>query len=134
MTDATVGQTSRYERKREAILEAAATLRPDRVVRRQLSDQGPLLRLSALSLAVEAMRPGLLTELGRLTEKTAGLMADGVTDGFTRPVDPEIAAQLVTGMINAAVELLRWSPMATTVADLFVQPLLTSMFTAIPGR
>ncbi len=106
------------------------------LVRRQLSEQGPLLRLSALSLAMEAMRPGLLTELGRLTEKTAGLVADGVADGSIRPVDPGIAAQLVTGMINAAAELSRWSPMATadTAADLFVQPLLTGVFTPAPGR
>ena len=106
------------------------------LVRRQLSYQGPLLRLSALSLAMEAMRPGLLTELGRLTEKTAGLIADGVADGSIRPVDPEIAAQLVTGMINAASELSRWSPMATmdNAADLFVQPLMTGVFTPIAGR
>ena len=106
------------------------------LVRRQLSEYGPLLRLSALSVAMEAMRPGLLAELGRLSEKTAGLVADGIADGSIRPVDPEIAAQLVTGMINAAAELSRWSPMATaaTAAELFVQPLMTGVFTPPPGR
>ena len=95
-----------------------------------------MLRLSALSVAMEAMRPGLLAELGRLSEKTAGLVADGIADGSIRPVDPEIAAQLITGMINAAAELSRWSPMATaaTAADLFVQPLMTGVFTPPPGR
>ena len=47
------------------------------LVRRQLGSQGPLLRLTALSAMVEAMRPRLIAELDRLTEKTAGLIADG---------------------------------------------------------
>jgi AcrR family transcriptional regulator len=102
------------------------------LMRHQLSDHGPLLRLSALSATAEAMRPGLLAEFARLTEKTAGLVADGIADGSIRPVDPEIAALLVTGMVNAGVELPRWAPAANadTSADLFVKPLMLGVFSA----
>jgi AcrR family transcriptional regulator len=102
------------------------------LMRYQLSDHGPLLRLSALSATAEGMRPGLLAEFARLTEKTAGLVADGIADGSIRPVDPEIAALLVTGMVNAGVELPRWTPAATAdnSADLFVRPLMLGVFSA----
>ena len=100
------------------------------LVTRQFGEHGPLLRLTALSATVEAMRPGLIAELDRLTEKTAGLIADGIADGSIRPVDPEIAAQMVTSLVNAAAHLSRWSPMATeaNAAELFVRPLMTGVF------
>jgi hypothetical protein len=89
-----------------------------------------LLRLSALSATAEAVRPGLLAEIGRLSEKTAGLIADGIADGSIRAVDATIAAELVNGTVNAAAELSRWSPATTidTAADLFVKPLMLGVF------
>ena len=100
------------------------------LVRRQLSGHGPLLRLSALSATVESLRPGLIAELDRLTQKTAGLISDGIADGSIRAVDAGVAAEMVTGLVNAAAHLSRWSPMATAAnaADLFVQPLMTGVF------
>ena len=100
------------------------------LVRHQFSEDGPLLRLSALSATAEAVRPGLLAEIGRLSEKTAGLIADGIADGSIRKVDATIAAELVNGMINAAAELSKWSPATTidTAADLFVKPLMFGVF------
>ncbi len=105
------------------------------LMRYQLSDHGPLLRLSALSAAAETMRPGLLAEFSRLSEKTGGLIADGIADGSIRPVDPEIAALLVTGMVNAGVELPRWAPAAgaENAADLFVKPLMLGVFSPPEG-
>jgi AcrR family transcriptional regulator len=105
------------------------------LVRHQFSEDGPLLRLSALSATAEAVRPGLLAEIGRLSEKTAGLLADGIADGSIRAVDATIAAELVNGMINAAAELSKWSPAATidTAADLFVKPLMFGVFSP-PGQ
>jgi len=100
------------------------------LVRHQFSEDGPLLRLSALSATAEAVRPGLLAEIGRLSEKTAGLIADGIADGSIRAVDATIAAELVNGTVNAAAELSRWSPATTidTAADLFVKPLMLGVF------
>ena len=105
------------------------------LVRHQFSEDGPLLRLSALSATAEAVRPGLLAEIGRLSEKTAGLLADGIADGSIRAVDATIAAELVNGMVNAAAELSKWSPAATmdTAADLFVKPLMFGVFSP-PGQ
>jgi len=102
------------------------------LVRHQFSENGPLLRLSALSATAESVRPGLLAEIGQLSEKTAGMIADGIADGSIRATDATIAAELVNGMINAAAELSRWSPAATidTAADLFVKPLMFGMFSA----
>jgi AcrR family transcriptional regulator len=100
------------------------------LVRHQFSEDGPLLRLSALSATAETVRPGLLAEIGRLSEKTAGMIADGIADGSIRAIDATIAAELVNGMINAAAELSKWSPATTidTAADLFVKPLMFGVF------
>ena len=102
------------------------------LLQHQLSGDGPLLRLSALSAAAEALRPGLLAEMGRLSEKTAGLISDGIADGSIRPVDAVIAAELVTGMINAGAELGKWAPAATqeSAAGLFAKPLLLGVFSS----
>ena len=100
------------------------------LVRHQLSEHGPLLRYSALSAMPEAMRPGLFRDFDRLSQRTAGIIVDGIADGSIRACDPMIAAQLVTGMINAAAELRHWAHDATeeTVVDLFVRPCLIGVF------
>lgn len=103
------------------------------LVRFQLSEDGPLLRVSALSATAEALRPSLLADLRKLSAKTAGLISDGISDGSIRAVDPVIAADLVLGLTNAAVELDKWAPGATleNAPDLFVKPLMTGVFS--PG-
>ena len=102
------------------------------LVRHQLSEDGPLLRYSALSAMPEALRPSLLLAFDRLAHRTAGIISDGIADGSIRPVDPMIAAQLLTGMINAAAELWHWVHGATeaNVVDLFVRPCLLGVFVA----
>jgi AcrR family transcriptional regulator len=100
------------------------------LVRHQLSVHGPLLRYSALSAMPEAMRPTLLRDFDRLSQRTAGIIVDGIADRSIRPIDPTIAAQLVTGMINAAAELHHWVHGASeqTGVDLFVRPSLVGVF------
>ena len=100
------------------------------LVRHQLSAHGPLLRYSALSAMPEAMRPKLLRDFDRLSQRTAGIIVDGIADGSIRPVDPMIAAQLITGMINAAAELRHWVHDAgeENVVELFVRPCLVGVF------
>ncbi len=104
------------------------------LLRHQLSEDGPLLRLSALSATADELRPALLATFTRLSEKTAGLISDGTADGSIRPVDTMIASELVTGMINSAAELSRWSPATTreTAAERFAKPLLMGVFS--PGE
>lgn len=72
------------------------------LVRYQLSDEGPLLRTTALAAMPEAARPGADRALNRLTERFAGMIVDGIADGSIRPIDPSIAAELVNETISTA--------------------------------
>ena len=105
------------------------------LVRHQLSERGPLLRYSALSAMPEAVRPGLLRDFDRLSQRTAGIIVDGMADGSIRAIDPTIAGQLVTGMVNAAAELRHWARDATedNVVELFVRPCLIGVFAPSRG-
>ena len=102
------------------------------LVRHQRSEQGPLLRYSALSAMPASMRPSLLRDFDRLAQRTAGVISDGIADGSIRPVDPTIAAQFITGMINAAAELHHWMHGGTEEAAvaLFARPGLLGLFVA----
>ncbi len=91
----------------------------------QLSNDGPLLRITARSGLPEAEAQQTIRIMNRLSEHFAGVVVDGVADGSVRPVDPAIAAQMLNGMINASASIKRWVPEATigNVADLYARPL-----------
>jgi AcrR family transcriptional regulator len=94
------------------------------LVRFQLSDQGPLLRVSATSaLPDQAQRDRVRTTIRRLAERMTSVIVDGMMDSSIRPLDPAIAAQVVGAAINAAAELHRWVANANeaNVADLYVR-------------
>ena len=97
------------------------------LVRYQLSDEGPLLRSTAVSaLPDDAQRQAVRRTLQRLTERLTSVVVDGMIDGSIRPLDPHIAAQASIAAINAAAEMHRWVANATldNAADLFVRPAL----------
>jgi AcrR family transcriptional regulator len=97
------------------------------LVRFQLSDEGPLLRSTAVSaLPDDARRVAVRRTLQRLTERMTSVVVDGMIDGSIRALDPHIAAQASIAAINAAAELRRWVASATpdNAADLFVRPAL----------
>lgn len=96
------------------------------LVRYQLSDDGPLLRSTAVSALPGEQRERVRRTLFRLTERLTSVVVDGLIDGSIRPLDPHIAAQATIAVINAAAELHRWVPSATqgNAADLFVRPAL----------
>lgn len=100
------------------------------LVRFQLSADGPLLRASATSaLPDQAHRDTVRTTLHRLTQRMAGLLVEGVVDGSVRPLDTQMAAQVLIGGINATAELRRWVPDAreATVAELYARPLFLGL-------
>lgn len=99
------------------------------LVEYQMSGNAPLLRTSALTSAPEAMQPELVAKFDRISDRFASLISDGVADGSIRPVDANIAAQLLTGMINAGAELHHWAPAVTPAdaAQLFVRPLFEGL-------
>jgi len=55
------------------------------------------------------LRAVVLEQNGRLARRYADMLCDGVADGSIRPVDCQIAAQVVIGAINAAVDMRWWS-------------------------
>ena len=89
----------------QVLATAAASL-----VAYQRSGAAPLLRASALSAAPEAIRPELVAGFDRITSRFAALICDGIGDRSLRPVDANVAAQMVSAMVNAAAELHRWAP------------------------
>ncbi|MFC5481897.1 TetR/AcrR family transcriptional regulator [Microvirga aerilata] len=101
------------------------------LVRYQLSDQGPLLRISAFSALPEAMRGETKRTMDRLAQRFGSFVVDGMVDGSIRPLDPSVAAHMVDSIINAAVELEWWVPGITPVsaADLYAKPLFMGVFT-----
>ncbi|MCL2429833.1 MAG: TetR family transcriptional regulator [Alphaproteobacteria bacterium] len=100
------------------------------LVRYQVSEQGPLLRHTALSALPEEMRRGLVATMDRLSLRYAHFLVDGCADGSLRPVDQTVAAHLISGVIDAASELRRWVSSAgpDNAAALFVRPLFLGLF------
>jgi AcrR family transcriptional regulator len=100
------------------------------LVRYQLSEEGPLLRSTALSALPEIIRHELVATMNRLSLRYANFIVDGIADGSLRPIDQVIAAHLVNGVVDAAAELQRWVPTADShnSADLFARPLFLGLF------
>lgn len=100
----------------------------------QVSEERPLLRTSALAAVPEEMRPKLLAGFDRITSRYASVVSDGVADGSIRPVDVPLAAQMISGAINAAAELRFWAPglTAETARSSYVAPLFSGLLSSQP--
>lgn len=109
----------------QRLSSAAAAL-----VEYQLSEQGPLLRTSALSALPEAMRITMVERANRISERFAAMISDGIAEGSIRPVDPFIAAQMLNATLNASAELSFFIPgMTQTEAPvLYAKPMLMGIF------
>ncbi|CAN5260253.1 TetR/AcrR family transcriptional regulator [soil metagenome] len=96
----------------------------------QVSAAAPLLRTSALSAVPGSIRPDLVAGFDRTSARIASVISDGIADGSIRPVDAQIAAQMVSGAINAASELHHFVPGITAkdAADLYVKPLFMGLY------
>lgn len=104
---------------------ACATTRA--LSRLQLSDEGPLLRLGAISALSEPSRRAEVNRtMNRLTMRLTGVIVDGMVDGSIRTTDQAIAGQIGTGLISGAAGLRHWvkEADADNVADLYVRPML----------
>lgn len=135
-----------FERTFEIVRRTTSTARAgagsfDRVndigaqlIRFQLGATGPLLRTSALAAVPEAIRGRMTARFRWLADKIADLVSDGIAEGVFRPVDPFVAAQAFTAMINSAEELRRWAPGVTpdTVLELYLRPLFEGVFAGPP--
>lgn len=89
----------------DRLCSASATL-----VDFQASGDAPLLRTSALTSVPEGLRTQLIVKFDRVSGYFAAVISDGIADGSIRPIDANICAQMITGMLNAAAELNDWAP------------------------
>jgi AcrR family transcriptional regulator len=98
----------------------------------QLSSHGPLLRASALWALPLELRQEMAEQYARISERFAAMISDGIAEGSIRPVDPLIAAHMLSSMLNAAASLKVWAPGMETAeaAALFARPLMTGVFRA----
>jgi AcrR family transcriptional regulator len=122
-----------------ATQEAALTDTPDQwqalsssvaaLVSRQAEPDGLLLRFSALQALPEAMRASAVWRADRVSQRFASMIADGAADGSIRPVDPFLAAQMVSAAVNAAADLIAWTEGLTPelVTDIYARPALTGL-------
>lgn len=101
------------------------------LIHHQLTGNLPILRTSALTTVPEIIRKYLLQKFERLSNGFAGTISDGIADGSIRPVDPIIASQMVTAVINACAELHFWTPGLTpeNAGQLYARPALEGIFT-----
>jgi AcrR family transcriptional regulator len=102
----------------------------------QLGERGPLLRTAALAALPEALREQMKTRFRFLADKVADLVSDGIAEGVFRPVDPFIASQVFTAMINSAQELRRWVPGSKEQAmlALYLAPFFDGIAGTAPRR
>ena len=98
------------------------------LVARQVGEEGLLLRTSALQALPEALRGHTVRRADRVSQRFASMIADGAAEGSIRPVDPFLAAQMVSAAINAAADLIRWEG-ATSQAAIqhYARPALTGL-------
>lgn len=75
----------------------------------QFSERGPLLRTTALQALPVEFREGVIDSSNRIARGFAGMIADGITQGSIRAVDPMIASQMLMCTINSAYELRGWA-------------------------
>lgn len=96
----------------------------------QMSDRGPLLRTSALVALPMPMRQEMIETYSRISNRFAGVIADGIATGSVRAVDPQIAAQMLAATLNASAEYRWWVPGATgdQADELYAKPLLLGLF------
>jgi len=70
----------------------------------------PLLRTVALqALPADVRRHRVIERSDRMARRFAGIIADGISEGSIRAVDPMIASQVLMATLNNAYELKRWA-------------------------
>ena len=75
----------------------------------QFSERAPLLRTTALSGLPLEERAAMVDRSNRIARRYAATIADGITEGSIRAVDPLIAAQTLMALQNAAFDMRKWA-------------------------
>lgn len=100
------------------------------MIERDVSGELPLLRTSALTAVPEDMQSQLVRRFNATSARLASVVSDGIRDGSVRPVDASVAAQMVTCLINASVELHHWTPDidGEGAVEIYVRPLFLGVW------
>ncbi len=108
----------------DALVSSTAAL-----VAYQLSEAGPLLRTDARAAMPEDIRAMMLVKADQISDRFAAMISDGVAEGSIRPVDANIAAQMIHATVNSVVDLAELAPNLTgnDAVELFARPMLTGM-------
>jgi AcrR family transcriptional regulator len=99
----------------------------------QFDASWPLTRTSALQSLPPALRAEVVSRSDRVSLRFSGLLIDGAVNGNMRLVDPLIASQCITAVLNAAYDLRKWASRqerakairyyaSTLVSGLFTDP------------
>lgn len=113
---------------RDRLAGALSTL-----VERQLKGDVPLLRPATTSLPAET-RGRIVAAFERRTVHFGSMIADAVADGSLRPLDVQVAAQMVTAAVFGSTELANWlpAPLAEGAGEAYLRPLFEGL--APPAR
>ena len=100
------------------------------LIRDDVAGDAPLLRTSALTAVPEEMQLRLIQRFDQISARLASVVSDGIADGSIRPVDANVAAQMITGMINASAELHFWAPGVDSLnaVEIYARPLFVGLF------
>lgn len=111
----------------QALASFAASL-----VARQVEGEVELVHPTSLSSAPDSLGPRLQQRYDRVSDRVASMICDGVADGSLRPVDVNIAAQMLLSLVAAASRLKFWAPGVTPAdaAALYVRPFFEGLVPA----
>jgi len=99
------------------------------LVEHQIYGEAPLLRASAVNNTSEAHQVEIFTGIDTVVTRIASVISDGILDGSVRPLDANVAANMIMAIINGADELPYFARGITPaeVSDYFVRPIFNGL-------
>ena len=94
----------------------------------QLDGEAPLLRFPTASVP-DTIRQNIQAGCDRIGLRFGSMLSDGVADGSLRPVDIQIAAQMLISLAIAGAELGNWlpAPPDARTTEAFARPLFAGL-------
>jgi len=74
----------------------------------QNSDEGPLIRYNSITALPVPRRREILALTDASRDRFGQFMRDGIEDGSVRPINVEVAQELISGAMNASMDLPLW--------------------------
>jgi AcrR family transcriptional regulator len=98
------------------------------LIRFQLGAEGPLLRASVLSSMPHQHQVEIVNSSNRASRRFSSMIADAISEGWARPVDPAVAGSMLSAAINVAsdVRMLQMATEDRVVCD-YARPLFTGL-------